>query len=92
MTKKGLFKTPPSAFMVIQRANGDGTFSPVYKSDIVPSNDDPIWKPFSIKESILCNGDPNRPLKIEVMSHKTSGGTLHEVRWCKKKKKEPSRP
>ncbi|KAF9283461.1 Copine-9, partial [Mortierella antarctica] len=73
LTKKGLFKTPPSAFMVIQRANGDGTFSPVYKSDIVPTNDDPIWKPFSIKESVLCNGDPNRPLKIEVMSHKTNG-------------------
>ncbi|KAF9414817.1 hypothetical protein BGZ94_000278 [Podila epigama] len=73
LTKKGMFKTAPSAFMVIQRANGDGTFSPVYKSDIVPNNDDPIWKSFSIKESILCNGDPNRPLKIEVMSHKSNG-------------------
>ncbi|KAF9981454.1 Copine-5 [Mortierella antarctica] len=73
LTKKGLFKSPPSAFLVIQRANDNGTFSPVYKSNVVTSNDDPIWKPFSIKEVNLCNGDPNRPLKIEVMSHKSSG-------------------
>lgn len=73
LTKKGLFKSPPSAFLVIQRANDNGTFSPVYKSNVVASNDDPIWKPFAIKEVNLCNGDPNRPLKIEVMSHKSSG-------------------
>ncbi|KAF9955530.1 Copine-5 [Mortierella alpina] len=73
LTKKGLFKSPPSAFLVIQRANDNGTFSPVYKSNVVASNDDPIWKPFAIKEVNLCNGDPNRPLKIEVMSHKSTG-------------------
>jgi len=73
LTKKGMFKSAPSSFFVIQRANGDGTFTPVYKSDVVPQHDDPSWKPFSVKESIICNGDPNRPLKIEVFSHKPSG-------------------
>ncbi|KAG0213436.1 Copine-5 [Mortierella sp. GBA30] len=73
LTKKGLFKSAPSAFIVIQRANENGTFSPVYKSPVVLSHDDPVWEPFSIKEVILCNGDPNRPLKIEVMSHKSTG-------------------
>ncbi|KAG0251739.1 Copine-9 [Mortierella polycephala] len=73
LTKKGLFKTAPSAFIVIQRANENGTFSPVYKSEVVGSNDDPAWKPFSVKESIVCNGDLNRQLKIDVMSHKSSG-------------------
>ncbi|KAG0016491.1 Copine-8 [Entomortierella chlamydospora] len=73
LTKRGLFKSRPSAFIVIQRANENGTFSPVYKSDYVESEDDPIWKPFTVKESVLCNGDPSRPLKVEVMSYKDSG-------------------
>ncbi|KAG0048325.1 hypothetical protein BGZ83_006698 [Gryganskiella cystojenkinii] len=73
LTKKGMFKSAPSSFIVIQRGNNDGTFTPVYKSDVVPQHDDPVWKPFSVKESVLCNGDPNRPLRIEVMSHKASG-------------------
>ncbi|KAF9190958.1 Copine-8 [Haplosporangium sp. Z 767] len=73
LTKKGMFKTAPSAFIVIQRANENGSFSPVYKSEVVDSNDDPAWKSFSVKESIVCNGDLNRQLKIDVMSHKSSG-------------------
>ncbi|KAF9397868.1 Copine-8, partial [Mortierella sp. AD011] len=73
LTKKGLFKSRPSAFIVIERADENGTFSPVYKSDYVESEDDPIWKPFTVKESVLCNGDPSRPLKVQVMSHKDSG-------------------
>ncbi|KAF9110815.1 hypothetical protein BGX27_005847 [Mortierella sp. AM989] len=73
LTKKGLFKSRPSAFVVIQRSNENGTFSPVYKSDHVESDDDPKWKPITIKESLLCNGDPNRQLKIEIMSRKDSG-------------------
>ncbi|KAF9580308.1 Copine-9, partial [Lunasporangiospora selenospora] len=73
LTKKGMFKTAPSAFLVIQRANNHGVFSPVFKSLVVPNHDDPTWAAFSIKESILCNGDPNRRLKIEVMSYKSNG-------------------
>ncbi|GJJ74601.1 hypothetical protein EMPS_06959 [Entomortierella parvispora] len=73
LTKKGMFKTAPSTFFVIQRANGDGTFTPVYKSEVVHQHDDPSWKQFSVKESIICNGDPSRPLKIEVVSYKSTG-------------------
>ncbi|KAG0269088.1 hypothetical protein DFQ27_004847 [Actinomortierella ambigua] len=73
LTKKGMFKTAPSAFVVIQRRNQNGTFSPVYKTPVVPNNDDPKWKPFNIKENILCNGDPNRELRFDVMSWKASG-------------------
>ncbi|KAG0228708.1 hypothetical protein BGW42_002033 [Actinomortierella wolfii] len=73
LTKKGMFKTAPSAFVVIQRKNANGTFSPVHKTPVVPNNDDPKWKPFNIKESILCNGDPNRELRFDVMSWKHTG-------------------
>ncbi|KAF9433844.1 Copine-8 [Entomortierella beljakovae] len=74
LTKKGLFKSRPSAFILIQRANIENTsFSPVYKSDRIESEDDPIWKDFTIKESLLCGGDPNRPFNIDIMSHKDNG-------------------
>ncbi|KAF9973664.1 hypothetical protein BGZ73_003102 [Actinomortierella ambigua] len=73
LTKKGMFKTAPSAFVVIQRRNQNGTFSPVYKTPVVAHNDDPKWKPFNIKENILCNGDPHRELRFDVMSWKSTG-------------------
>ncbi|KAF9938664.1 Copine-8 [Modicella reniformis] len=73
LTKKGLFKSRPSAYIVIQRGNDSGTFSPVYRSKHIDSEDDPIWKEFPIKETVLCNGDLNRPLKIEVMNKKDIG-------------------
>ncbi|KAI8598462.1 copine-8-like protein [Dissophora ornata] len=73
LTKKGLFKSRPTAYFVIQRVNEDGTFSPVYKSKHIRSEDDPIWKAFSIKGSVLCNGDRQRSLKIEVMNYKDNG-------------------
>ena len=62
LTKKGMFKSAPSAFMVIQRDNGNGSFSPVYKSNVVSSNDDPVWKPFAVKDpqpEVHIRGDAN---------------------------------
>ncbi|KAG0327099.1 hypothetical protein BGZ99_008314 [Dissophora globulifera] len=73
LTKKGLFKSRPTAFFVIQRANENGTFSAVYRSHMIESEDDPEWKAFSIRESAICNGDRNRRLKIDVMNHKSLG-------------------
>ncbi|KAF9900296.1 Copine-8 [Lobosporangium transversale] len=73
LTKKGFFKTRPSAFFIVERGNENGTYSPVYRSKVREDDDDPIWDPFSIKESVLNNGDPNRSLRIQVMSHKENG-------------------
>ncbi|KAG0310819.1 Copine-8, partial [Dissophora globulifera] len=70
LTKKGIFKSPPTTFFLIQRADKNGTFSPVYRSDMIESKYDPEWKAFSIKESVICNGDFKRRLKIDIMKHK----------------------
>lgn len=74
LSKRRIIKIRPSAFIVILRGNDNGTFAPVYQSKHEKDEDDPIWKPFSIKEAVMCNGDPNRPLKIEVMNKKDDGG------------------
>ncbi|KAG0245579.1 Copine-8 [Mortierella sp. GBA43] len=73
LSKRRIIKIRPSAYFVIQRGNENGTFSPVYQSKHMKDEDDPVWKAFSIKEAMLCNGDPNRPLKIEVMNKKDDG-------------------
>ncbi|KAI7827632.1 Copine-domain-containing protein [Gamsiella multidivaricata] len=73
LTKKGLFKSRPTAFFTIYRDDGNTGFLPVYRSKAIQSEDDPIWKEFSIKESFLCNGDPHRKLKIEIKNSKGNG-------------------
>ncbi|KAF9292378.1 Copine-8 [Mortierella alpina] len=73
LTKKGFFSSDPSSFFVIHRASENGVFSPIYQSPVVRSKSNPIWAEFTIKEGQLCNGDPNRQLKIEVMKFKGNG-------------------
>ncbi|KAF9352145.1 Copine-8 [Mortierella sp. NVP85] len=73
LTKKGLFRTDPNSFFIIYRASENNMFSPIYQSPVERSKNNPIWAEFSIKESELCNGDPNRPLKIEVKKFKNNG-------------------
>lgn len=73
LTKKGLFSSDPSSFFVIHRASENGVFAPIYQSPVVRSKSNPIWAEFSMKEIQLCNGDPNRQLKIEVKKHKENG-------------------
>ncbi|KAG0316913.1 Copine-8 [Dissophora globulifera] len=71
--KKGLFRSEPNSFFIIHRASENGVFAPIYQSPVVRSKLNPIWAEFSIKEIELCNGDPNRQLKIEVKKFKESG-------------------
>ncbi|KAF9401030.1 hypothetical protein BGX21_002900 [Mortierella sp. AD011] len=73
IAKKGLFRSEPNSFFIIHRASENGVFSPIYQSPVVRSKINPIWAEFTIKEINLCNGDPNRPLKIEVKKFKENG-------------------
>ncbi|KAF9381358.1 Copine-8 [Podila verticillata] len=73
LAKKGLFSSDPSSFFIIHRASENGVFAPIYQSPVVRSKSNPIWAEFSMKEIQLCNGDPNRQLKIEVKKHKENG-------------------
>ncbi|KAF9428042.1 Copine-8 [Podila epigama] len=73
LAKKGFFSSDPSSFFIIHRASENGVFAPIYQSPVVRSKSNPIWAEFSMKEIQLCNGDPNRQLKIEVRKHKDNG-------------------
>ena len=64
-------------------------FSVVYKSEVIKNDLSPTWKSAKIKVRDLCNGDYNRPLKIDIYDWDSNGkhdiiGTirtnLHELR------------
>jgi hypothetical protein len=82
LTKKGLFSSDPNSFFIIHRAGTNGVFSPIYQSPVIKSKSNPLWPEFSMKEIQLCNGDPERQLKIEVKKFKNNGRMLSfHVAW-----------
>ena len=52
-------------------------WSPVHKSAMTKSTHNPYWEAFTISLRTLNNGDPQRPLRVEVYDHKLSG--KHEL-------------
>ncbi|RHZ69519.1 hypothetical protein Glove_283g20 [Diversispora epigaea] len=66
---KGIFKSKPNLFLVLNRVNEDTTFSPVYETKEIVSAS-PEWDEFSIKETTLCNGDQDRTIKAQIKQRK----------------------
>ncbi|XP_055298089.1 copine-9-like [Sitodiplosis mosellana] len=76
----GLCSNDP--FLVISRSNEDGSYSVVAKTAPVLSTQHPTWRPITIKATTLCNGDPDRTIKLDVYDHRNNGshkliGTCH---------------
>lgn len=69
-------------FLVISRANEDGSFSVVHRTETVNWTQNPIWKPILMRVTTLCNGDYDRSIKIDCYDYRSSGshkliGTCH---------------
>jgi hypothetical protein len=72
LNKEGFFsKSDP--FLVISRMNEDGTYTQVWKNQKVDNNLNPAWAPARIPMTQLCNGDIERPLRIEIFDFEKSG-------------------
>jgi hypothetical protein len=56
-------------FFVLSKGREDGAYVPCCKSDVVENNLNPVWKPLRVPLQRLCNGDVNRPLKLEVLDY-----------------------
>lgn len=70
--KDGFFgKSDP--YLNISRINEDNTWTLVWKSSVIDNSLNPVWKPVKIPMGALCNGDLDRPLKIEVMDFEKNG-------------------
>eukprot|EP01035_Chromulina_nebulosa_P002817 gene2817-3846_t len=70
--KEGMFSSS-DPFLVISRMNTDGTFTQVWKNEKIDNNLNPSWPPVRISMTLLCNGDAERPLRIEIFDFKTDG-------------------
>lgn len=57
----------------ISKLQADGTWTPVYQTEEIQNNLNPIWRPFSRTLQQLCNGDKNRALLIECFDYNSNG-------------------
>ncbi len=68
LNKEGFFNIS-DPYLVISRKNEDNSWSPVWKGDHIDNDLNPKWTPIKIPMGLLCNGDRERPLRIEVFDH-----------------------
>ena len=68
----GLFgKSDP--YFILSRSREDGKSVVVFKSEIIKSNLNPVFKPFKIQSQTLCNCDPYRPIIITIYDWDKTG-------------------
>jgi len=71
--KDFLGKSDP--FFILSRIRiDDNSYVPVYKSEFIKNTLNCTWKPVTLSVQQLCNGDLERPLKVEVFDHDSDGG------------------
>nr|KAG5706039.1 hypothetical protein BaRGS_028148 [Batillaria attramentaria] len=72
LDKKDFFgKSDP--FLVFNRANEDGSFTVVHRTEVIKNTLNPTWKPFTVPVRLLCNGDYDRSIRIECYDWNSSG-------------------
>lgn len=69
--KDFLGKSDP--YLEFSKQNPDGTFTPVYKTEVIKNTLDPVWKPFDITSRKLCNNDPERKIKVTCYDWDSDG-------------------
>jgi len=77
LPKKGYIFTNTAAFLVLSRSREDGSYVPVYKSEVCRGTVSPVWKPAELSLQRICNGDAERPLQLEVFHFHSNGN--HEL-------------
>ncbi|KAL8602874.1 hypothetical protein ACOMHN_050146 [Nucella lapillus] len=72
LDKKDFFgKSDP--FLLLHRVNEDRSCTVVHKTEVVRSNLNPVWRPFTISVQALCNGDYDRSIQIECYDWDSDG-------------------
>lgn len=71
----GMFSKSDPFFEVsrIINAAGGPSWQPVYRSEYVNNNLNPKWKPCSVDLNQLCEGDLDKPVRIDVWDWEKSG-------------------
>ncbi|XP_029637877.1 copine-8 isoform X4 [Octopus sinensis] len=73
LDKKDFFgKSDP--FLTFYRCNEDGSYTVVHRTEVIKRTLNPTWRPFTISIRLLCNGDYDRPIKVECYDWDADGG------------------
>uniref|UniRef100_A0A8B9J9C0 Copine I n=1 Tax=Astyanax mexicanus TaxID=7994 RepID=A0A8B9J9C0_ASTMX len=65
LDKKDMFgKSDP--FLEFFKQADDGSWTLVHRTEVIKNNLNPSWKKFTVSVGTFCNGDFNKPLKIEA--------------------------
>ncbi|KAG7154014.1 copine-8-like [Homarus americanus] len=62
-----------SPFLEFFKANEDGTFTLVHRTEPAHSTENPVWKEFSAPLRSFCNGDYDRNIQVKCKNFKSSG-------------------
>mmetsp|Transcript_49717 Transcript_49717/g.97235 ORF Transcript_49717/g.97235 Transcript_49717/m.97235 type:complete len:564 (+) Transcript_49717:100-1791(+) len=74
--KDGIFgKSDP--FLAVSRVNGDRSWTTVWRSEVVMDDLSPKFRESQIQLRKLCNGDVDRPLRIEIFDWNRNGVHQH---------------
>ena len=73
LDKKDFFGKSDPFFVISKSFQGSHNWSVVKRSEIIMKNLSPVWQPFEISAKLLCNGDHERPLKIDVYDWDSDG-------------------
>jgi len=60
-------------FITISRSNEYGQWTVVHRTEVVKKDINPVWKPFSLAVTTLCNADHHRVLRFSVDDWNASG-------------------
>ncbi|KAK7085469.1 Copine-9 [Halocaridina rubra] len=60
-------------FLEFYKANEDGTFTLVHRTENARSTQAPYWKPFAIPLRTFCSGDHDRNIKVNCRDFKANG-------------------
>eukprot|EP00240_Pyramimonas_obovata_P000816 CAMPEP_0118955512 /NCGR_PEP_ID=MMETSP1169-20130426/60090_1 /TAXON_ID=36882 /ORGANISM="Pyramimonas obovata, Strain CCMP722" /LENGTH=535 /DNA_ID=CAMNT_0006903381 /DNA_START=178 /DNA_END=1782 /DNA_ORIENTATION=+ len=52
-------------FITLSKKAENGQWVQVHKTEVIRNNLNPVWKPFKISSSRLCQGDVYRPIRLE---------------------------
>ena len=72
---EGMFSKSDPFFVVSAQVDAAGgrTWQPVYRSEAIQNNLNPVWKELTITVEKLCSGNRKAPLQIEVFDWEKSG-------------------
>ncbi|CAI9605684.1 unnamed protein product [Staurois parvus] len=60
-------------YLEFYRQGDDGRWQMVHRTEVVKNNLNPVWRPFKIPLRSLCNGDMEKPIRVECYDYDSDG-------------------